>query len=431
MFSSESGDQRLRDGPTPPGAPGGSSTPADSRSPAGSSTVTACIAIRKGWLPHHLLDEGGEPVILVCRRRCYSANGGHVVVLDPAAERVGQQVFGEAPGERLRAPEQRGPQVAGAFERRAVVEFAERLDRRARVADPPRSRHVEVLEREPDGVDEAVAGNAVRVGGVLLETLSHREEAAVGRRVGFLQLGDVRRGRGRRRAQQDLHHPLAPEHRRSAVGVRRQGEEAPVAEDAPPVPVRVFDAAEVLPGDARDPVVAGQPLVHVRKVRREEVPQRAAVADQRIEEGDGLAPHVARELLVEVRVAQRVRVHLVEVLKAKPLRRKALAQGVGTGTGEHAGDLRPECARIGQPAARGDLDQLRVRRAAPQKEREPRRQCSLADGPHAAGSRGLRSRLLEAEDEVGTGKDPLERSPHTDIEPALGASLLEEPHQPL
>ena len=47
--------------------------------------------------------------------------------------------------------------------------------------------------------------------------------------------------------------------------------------------------------------------------------------------------------------------------------------------GEHAGQLTIEDTRHAQPAAAGQIDQLVVGQAAPEKEREPRRELVAAE----------------------------------------------------
>ena len=167
--------------------------------------------------------------------------------------------------------QQRLPQIVRPGERRAVVERARRIDRRAVVLDAPRAGDVEVLERQADRIDHAVARRARRVRAVLLHALAHRAQPAVFRLRRRFEVRHVRRRRRRRRAEQHFHHPLAAQHRRGAIGVRRQRQDAAVAEQAAPPRVRIRHLAELVADDVRDAVVLREPLVDERVVGREEI----------------------------------------------------------------------------------------------------------------------------------------------------------------
>ena len=75
-----------------------------------------------------------------------------------------------------------------------------------------------------------------------------------------------RRRRRRRCAQQVLEHPLAAQHDRGAVGIRRHGQDAALPEQAAAVRIGQRHAAELRAVDARDTVVLRQALVDERIV---------------------------------------------------------------------------------------------------------------------------------------------------------------------
>ena len=159
------------------------------------------------------------------------AHGRHIGRGEPPTQRVGHQVLREGLHQHVGAREQRLPQVRGPAKRRAVIERARRVHRHAVVPDAPRARHVEVVERQADRIDHPVTRVAGRVGPVLLHALANGPQAAVFGVGRGIEVGNVgRRGR-RRRAEQHLHHPLAAEHRRCAVRVRRECQDAAVAEE--------------------------------------------------------------------------------------------------------------------------------------------------------------------------------------------------------
>ena len=133
-------------------------------------------------------------------------------------------------------------------------------------------------------------------------------------------------------------------------------------------------------------------------------------------------------LLVEVRIEVRIRMDLVDVLQAQPLRREARRRA----------PRRADRRACGAPAARGRRsstarlrpargDQLLVGRRAPEEERQPRREVDVGDAIGAARARVGR-RLLEAEDEVRARENRFERRAHAALEAALRRAALVERH---
>ena len=81
--------------------------------------------------------------------------------------------------------------------------------------------------------------------------------------------------------------------------------------------------------------------------------------------------------------------------------------------------------RIAEPAALGDGEQLVVGNAAPQEERQARRQLDVADPVNGPGTR-IRRIELHAENELGRHQDLLQRQSHARLEPAGPGALLVE-----
>src|SRR5688572_403894 len=77
-----------------------------------------------------------------------------VVVLHAPAEAVGHEVRGERAEDWLRPLEQHLLQLRRRRDRCAVVEVTTRVERRAVLANAPLTGHVEVVEREADGIHE-------------------------------------------------------------------------------------------------------------------------------------------------------------------------------------------------------------------------------------------------------------------------------------
>ena len=90
--------------------------------------------------------------------------------------------------------------------------------------------------------------------------------------------------------------------------------------------------------------------------------------------------HRVGELLVVVREQERVRMDLVEVLQPQPLRGEARGERLGARIGEHALALRARASSASESLfCCGELEQLVVRDAAPEEERQPRREVEVAD----------------------------------------------------
>ena len=235
------------------------------------------------------VDERRHPVVVLRRVSDDRADRRHVVVLDPAAERVGHQALGEAQDDRVLVLA--AARRAGWPARRSCVpSYSTPTGSTGHfvVLDAPRAGRVVVLERQAERVDHAVARVARRVLAVLLHALAHRQRPAAAGRLHLVELGHVGRRRRRRAAEQHFHHPLAAIHRRRAIGVRRQHQDAAVAENAAAV-LGQRHAAELRPGDVRNAVVQRHALVDERVVGREQVEQAPILAHEAVEEELGLA----------------------------------------------------------------------------------------------------------------------------------------------
>jgi len=116
---------------------------------------------------------------------------------------------------------------------------------------------------------------------VLLHLRPQRQRLAVLVRH---ELRHVGRRRWRRRSQQVLEHPLAAKNDRRAIGIRRHGQDAALAEQAAPVRIAQRHAAELRSIDTRDAVVLCEALVDERMVGRQQVEQTAIFADDAADE---------------------------------------------------------------------------------------------------------------------------------------------------
>ena len=107
--------------------------------------------------------------------RTIARTAGMSSALEPAAERVGQQLLGHRADEHVGRS---SSACRSATTPSTCVPSSSSPDASigaARVARPPRADRVEVLEREPDRIHQLVAARAHRVRAVLLHLLAHRE----------------------------------------------------------------------------------------------------------------------------------------------------------------------------------------------------------------------------------------------------------------
>ena len=166
------------------------------------------------------------------------------------------------------------PHRDDAIDGRAVGELAGRVDAGALVVGAPRAHGVEVLERKAERVHHLVTARAHRIRAMLLHALAH----GPGLLALVLERRHVGWRRRRRRAEQVLENPFAAQHRRGALGVRRDRQDAAVPEQ--PLSGLVGDrhAAKTAAVDVRNAVVPRQPLVDERVVGAQQIEDAAILA---------------------------------------------------------------------------------------------------------------------------------------------------------
>ena len=165
-----------------------------------------------------------------------------------------------------------------------------------------------------------------------------------------------------------------------------------MAEQAEPVRIGELHLAEARAVDAGDAVVPRQPLVDERVVGAQQL-QRAAVLAQDVrEEQLGFAAEGLADVVVEVREHQDVGLDLrFEVAQLQPLAGEVADQRVGPRVGEHPPDLGRQHAGRAETAGRGQVQQRLIGDAAPEEERQPRRELDVADA--AGGARAQAGRV--------------------------------------
>ncbi len=179
-----------------------------------------------------------------------------------------------------------------------------------------------------------------------------------------------------------LHDPRAAQHRRRAIGIRRR--------HAARCPCRTSPSGSRsssstrrnrVAADIANAVVAREPLVHERVVRREQL------RDAALRRRAGCCPTNSSHLLderfaqvfVEIRIQLRIGVDDVDVAHAEPLEREVRDERLRPRVREHPLDLGFVGLRIAELVALGELEQLLVWAFAPEEEREPRRELEIRD----------------------------------------------------
>ena len=178
-----------------------------------------------------------------------------------------------------------------------------------------------------------------------------------------------------------------------------QGEDAPLPEQPPPGRGIELHPPEVAAVHVRNPVVPGEPLVHERVRRGQQVEDAAVAAQHAVDEQLGLAPERPPQVLVETGEEPRVGLLRIDVAKEQPLLGEVVHEGGRPRIREHPAHLAVEHPGLAQPAPNRGVEQFFVGNAAPQEERQARRQLEIADRIHVAGRRAGRIAL---DPETGT-----------------------------
>ncbi len=220
-----------------------------------------------------------------------------------------------------------------------------------------------------------MTARARRVLAMRLEPFAHRRQLAA--LAAFLQRRHVGRRRRRRRAEDRLEQPLAAQHRRRAVGIRRHGQQAALAEQSAAPAVGQRHAPEAVAVDVRNPVVPGQALVHEGVVRAQELDDAAILLQLALEEERRFLQERVAKVLVEIGEEIGIRRDVADVLQHQPLPGEVLDERLRARIGEHAPDLLLQHRSILQLAALRGRQQLIIGNAAPEKERQPARQFDV------------------------------------------------------
>ena len=362
-----------------------------------------------------MIDENRYCCLRRVARRCVRTAG--MSRLEAAAERVGHQLLGQ----RLRrtfsgraSSACRSATAPSTFvPSKSSSEASIGVRRSPACASAP--TRVEVLEREAERIHQLVARRTGRIRAVLLHPLAHDRL-----RLRLVALGSGGTfgggaGGGVPSRFSRTHLPRSTGDVRSAYDVTIRMLPLPSRPRRASSVER--DAAEMAAVDVRDAVVLREPLVHERVVGGQQVEHAAVFPDDALEEQLGLAAERLPQVVVEVRKLLRVRRLVAQVAQLQPLAREVAHQRVGRGSASMRRTCCSSTAGLARACRARQRQQSLVRDAAPQEERQSRRQLEIADAVH--GARRRRRRVaLDAEEELGIREDALQRHPDAAVEVA-------------
>ena len=219
----------------------------------------------------------------------------------------------------------------------------------------------------------------------------------------LLSVRHVRRRRRRRRAEDVLEDPLAAQHRRRAVRIRRHRQDAALTEQA----AALVALVSVTRGSGcrrrwgcRS---ARQPLVHEGVVGVEQIEHAAVLAHDALEEQ--LRSRCGTPAAARCRSSGKspgVGMWPLQVAQHQPLAGEVVDQRPRLRIGEHPPHLPLEHRRLVEQApSRRERRAARRRDRAPQEERQTRGQLEVADRPTPRGRR----RPFRAEQELRARED--------------------------
>ncbi len=162
-----------------------------------------------------------------------------------------------------------------------------------------------------------------------------------------------------------------------------------------------------------------EPFVDERVIGREQVEDAAVLVNDAAEEQLDLAPESFAQRAIEVREQIHDGLAGLHAAHVQPLPREVLDERVRARVRDHPLDLLLEHRGVVQAPFGGELNQLLVRDAAPQEEREPRGQLEVADAVSRP-CRDLRRLDLGPVDELRIGEDAL----HGGLDAVIEASAF-------
>ena len=163
--------------------------------------------------------------------------------------------------------------------------------------------------------------------------------------------------------------------------------------------IRERHAAEAIPVYARDPVVPRQSLVDERVVGAQEIHHAAILAKLVLDEQFRLTLERRAKVLVELRKQLDVGPHVPDVAQLQPLIHEVVDEHRRTWVGDHPPHLLVQHGRVRQLPTGGHVEKLVIGDAAPQEERQPRRELDVGEAMDGC-TRGVDRITLYTEEEI-------------------------------
>ncbi len=323
---------------------------------------------------------------------------------------------------RVRTGEDRLAQIRRSRELRAIHHDAGGVDRQAAIERAPLADVVVVLERKPDRIHHVVAGRADLVGPVIGEARAQRGRLG-GRGIEIVL--DARRWWRRRNAEHVLQNPCAANHRRCAVRDRGDRENGALPQQPTSRTfLRQADLAELIADHAIDAVVTRESLVEERVVRVQQLENIAVLVHDAGEHESRFLLEGLTQVVVEFTT---FRLRAGELPQVQPLSCEVVDERAGPRIGQHPPHLTLELARLAQAFFNGGLQQLFVGNAAPDEERQTRREVEIVDAEWLSWLGRLRL-ALEAIEKARIHQDVGECLLHARLEAALFMTRFVEAH---
>ncbi len=183
------------------------------------------------------------------------------------------------------------------------------------------------------------------------------------------------------------------------------------------------DLPELRAVHVRDAVVPRQALVHEGVVGIEQAQHALVLEDDALEEHFGFALHRLAQVVVEVGEDIGVGLQAAQVAQEQPLSREVAPERPRPFVLEHAANLLLDDGRFAQAAGDRQVQQFVVRDAAPEEEREPRRQLDVVDAIGGA-RRDVAGILFDSIEEPRADQEEGQRAFDALIERASSRALL-------
>ena len=176
--------------------------------------------------------------------------------------------------------------------------------------------------------------------------------------------------------------------------------------------------------------MSGQSLVDERVIGRHQVEHAPVFVHDAPEKERCLLLECLSQVVVEVCELLRVRLHVPEIAQVEPLAGEIGDDRVRLGVGEHPPHLLLEdCWRVEPPPAR-EIQELIVGNAAPDEERQSRRELEIRYLVDRLGRRAGRIGF-DVKSKLRTCQNPLKCRSNASLEVAFGSARPIEPEQAL